>query len=77
MKYRCKTLSRKIAEDPVLPLLGWTKCVETIVDTGPTGRWAFYAMAVSFLWVFAEVIRQRAEETADDVQESIDGAVDD
>ena len=36
---RAKQLTRKIASSPVLPLLGITKAVETVIAGGPTGRW--------------------------------------
>jgi hypothetical protein len=35
---RAKQLTRKIASSPVLPLLGITKAVETVIAGGPTGR---------------------------------------
>jgi len=69
---RVKQLSTKLAASPVLPVLGYTKVAETIVAGGPTLNWAVYAVAVTFLWIFADDIQESAEEVTENVQGVVD-----
>ena len=69
---RVKQLSTKLASSPVLPVLGYTKVAETIVAGGPTLNWAVYAVAVTFLWIFADDIQRSAEEVTENVQDVVD-----
>ena len=69
MPGRARRLTTKFVASPVLPMLGWTKTVETLVAAGPTLRWGAYAIVVTLLWIYAEDIR----ETADDVVDEVDG----
>lgn len=69
---RVKQLSTKLASSPVLPVLGYTKVAETIVAGGPTLNWAAYAVAVTFLWIFADDIQRSAEEVTENVQDVVD-----
>ena len=73
IRQRSRTLLRKLMTSPTLPLLGWTKAVETIVAGGPTIRWAVYAGVVTLLWVLADSLQETATEVAD----AVDGTVDD
>lgn len=70
---RAKQLTRKVASSPVLPLLGITKAVETVIAGGPTGRWLAYAGLVTIVWVFAEDLQRRAEDATETVQDAVDG----
>lgn len=66
---RTRTLVRKLTASPTLPLLGWTKCVETLVAAGPTLRWAAYAGVVTLLWTVADQLAEAAEDVADDIND--------
>jgi hypothetical protein len=55
---------------PTLPLLGWTKCVETIVASGPTLRWAVYAAIVTTFWIVADWLAEAADDVSDTVDEA-------
>jgi hypothetical protein len=70
---RAKQLTRKVAASPVLPLLGITKAVETVIVGGPTTRWLAYAAIVTLVWVFAEDLQRRAEDATETVQDAVDG----
>ncbi|WP_436933678.1 hypothetical protein [Halovenus marina] len=71
-RQRIRSLSRKLTSSPTLPLLGWTKAVETIVATGPTRRWAAYAGLVTLLWVYADQLSEAADGVSDAVEEATD-----
>jgi len=71
---RIRTLTRELTASPTLPLLGWTKAVETIVAGGPTIRWAVYAGVVTLLWVSAKQITEAADDVSDAVEETVDDA---
>jgi hypothetical protein len=68
---RARRLVRKFAASPTLPILGWTKMVETLVAGGPTIRWAGYAFAVTLVWIYAEDIQTAADELADEAADTI------
>ena len=67
IRSRTHRLTRKFLSSPVLPALGWTKTVESIVAGGPVGNWIAYATVVTVLWVFAEQLQEQATEVVDDV----------
>ena len=64
-RQRIRGLTRKLTASPTLPLLGWTKCVETVVASGPTGRWAGYAALVTLVWIYADAIDDAVDEVTD------------
>lgn len=66
-RQRAKRLITKLLASPVLPVLGLTKCVETLVAGGPTLAWLGYSTLVTAIWVFADDIQQGLEELADEV----------
>lgn len=49
VRKRVRQLTTKFAVSPVLPMLGWTKVVETIVAGGSTGNWIGYAGLVTLV----------------------------
>lgn len=63
---RARRLGTKLAASPVLPILGWTKVVESAVAGGPIANWALYAALVTLLWVFADDIYEAVESATDD-----------
>jgi len=65
---RVRTLTRKLMSSPTLPLLGWTKCVETIVAAGPTLRWALYASIVTVVWIVADWVAEAADDAVDGLE---------
>lgn len=69
IRHRIRRLTTKLGSSPVLPVLGWTKAVETVVATGPTLRWVAYAVVVTGLWVAAEDLREAADDVAEEVTE--------
>ena len=64
-RQRARKLSRKIASSPVLPVLGITKAVETVIAGGPTLRWLAYALLVTIVWIYADDLQRRAFITGD------------
>lgn len=73
---RAKTLGKKAVYYPTVPLLGWTKTVETVVAGGPTLNWAAFAAVVTVVWTFAFVLYRRAKDTADDAADAVEDATD-
>jgi hypothetical protein len=73
---RAVNLGKKAVYYPTVPLLGWTKSVETVVAGGPTVRWGAFAALVTVVWVFAFVIYRHAREAADDADDALDGVTD-
>lgn len=52
---RVRTLTRKLTSSPTLPLLGWTKAVESLITSPETlVPWVGYATVVTAAWVFAD-----------------------
>lgn len=72
VRTRTRTLVRKLTSSPTLPLLGWTKAVETVVAAGPTLRWIAYAALVTAIWIAADWVAEAADDAVDDL-EAIDG----
>lgn len=73
-RQRVRRLSTKLASSPVLPVLGYTKTVESFVVGGPTPKWLAYSLLVTLVWVFADDLRRRADDLADGVQDAVDDA---
>jgi len=73
---RARKLTTKIASSPVLPLLGFTKFIETLIAGGPTLRWLAYSIIVTAIWVFADDLRRRAEDVTEAAQDAVDEATD-
>ena len=71
---RARKLSRKIASSPVLPVLGITKAVETVIAGGPTLRWVAYAVLVTLVWIYADDLQRRASEATEAAQDAVDDA---
>jgi hypothetical protein len=69
---RARRLLRKFAASPTLPILGWTKAVESLVAGGPLGRWLLYAALVTVLWTYAEDIQAAADDVVDEAATAID-----
>jgi len=79
VRSRCRSLTAKFTSDPVLPLLGWTKAVETVV-TGQTAllpRWTAYAATVTLLWVGGVYLWEQVEDAADAAADAVNDAADD
>lgn len=76
-RQRVRDLGRKLLASPTLPLLGWTKAVETIVASGPTTRWALYAGIVTLAWIYADSLQQTAGDAVDAAEDVVDEATED
>lgn len=75
-RQRIRQLLRKLTSSPTLPLLGWTKTVETIVATGPTMRWTHYSTVVTAIWVYAYELSAAADNVADAAEDAVEEATD-
>jgi hypothetical protein len=73
---RCRTLTRKLTASPTLPLLGWTKAVESVVAAGPTLRWLGYAALVTVVWVAGDALQRRADDVVDEATDAVEEATD-
>ena len=73
-RQRATQLGAKLASSPVLPMLGFTKFVESIVATGPTGAWFAYCVLVTLGWVFADDIQRNMDRAGDGLQENVERA---
>jgi hypothetical protein len=62
----------KIVSSPVLPVLGWTKTVETLVASGPTLNWTAYALFVTVVWAYADTIHNTVESAVDAADDTLD-----
>lgn len=51
---RTKRLATKVGASPVLPVLGWTKVLESVIAGGPTLTWAAAGVVASIWFVVAE-----------------------
>lgn len=51
---RLKRLTLKLGASPVVPVLGWSKVLESVVAGGPEGMWAVVAVVASGWYVVAE-----------------------
>ncbi|MUV59987.1 hypothetical protein [Halobacterium sp. CBA1126] len=71
---RVRTLTRKLASSPLLPVLGITKTVETVIAGGPTMRWVAYAVLVTGVWIYADDLQRRASEATEAAQDAVDDA---
>lgn len=69
---RAKQLITKLAASPLLPVLGITKVVETVVAGGPTVSWSAYVVLATVIYVFADDIQRRAEDIGEVAQEAAD-----
>ena len=65
-RQRARKLVVKLTASPMLPILGWSKVVESIIAAGPLGNWIAYAAIVTVLWVFADDIERAADEITDE-----------
>lgn len=71
-KERLTELLKNFTADPVLPMLGWTKAVESVVTSGPVLTWLVYSVILTALWVYADDIQRRAEQVSETVEEVTD-----
>lgn len=69
---RTRELSRKFFSSPTLPLLGWTKAVESVVTSGPILDWIVYAVLVTCVWIYADHLKRYVEDAADQAKETAD-----
>lgn len=78
VRSRVRSLTAKFTSDPVLPLLGWTKAVETVVrgDVALLPRWTAYAAAVTLLWVAGVYLWEQVEDAADAAADAVNGDAD-
>lgn len=74
---RARQLITKLAASPLLPVLGITKVVETVVASGPTVAWSAYAVLATAIYVFADEIQRRAEDLGEAAQDAVEEATDD
>ena len=51
---RINKLVVKITSSPMLPILGWSKCVESIIAGGDLISWIAYSIIITIVWVFAD-----------------------
>lgn len=65
-RQRARKLVVKLTASPMLPILGWSKVVESIIAGGPLVNWIAYAVVVTVLWVFADDIERAADEMTDE-----------
>jgi len=70
---RAKQLTTKFTSSPVLPMLGWTKVVESFVAGGPVANWAVYAGLVTLAWVYADDVQRRMDAAVDAAEDAVDG----
>lgn len=63
-KERSKELTAEVTSSPLLPILGWTKLIESVVASGPVLNWLVYAMALTVVYVFADELKRRMEYAA-------------
>jgi hypothetical protein len=66
-KERAKELTHQFTADPVLPMLGWTKAVESVVTGGPVLTWCLYAVIVTCAWIYADDLQRQASQAVDNV----------
>jgi uncharacterized membrane protein YdbT with pleckstrin-like domain len=64
-RQRARELAVKFTASPMLPILGWSKVVESIIAGGSLGNWVIYAVVVTVIWIFADDIERAAEEVVD------------
>jgi hypothetical protein len=76
-RQRARELTTKLAASPLLPVLGITKIVETVVAGGPIVAWCAYALIVTGIYVFADELRRRAEDLGEVAQDAVKEATDD
>lgn len=69
---RARQLTTKFLSSPLLPVLGWTKVVESVVASGPVHNWVVYAVAVTVLWIFADTIQEWSDQVTDQVEDEYD-----
>lgn len=60
-KRRCKKLTVKLTSSPMLPILGWSKCVESFVVGGELLAWIIYTVIITAIWVFADDISEATD----------------
>jgi len=65
-RQRARKLVVKLTASPMLPILGWSKVVESIIAGGPLVNWIVYAAIATVLWVFADDIERAADEITDE-----------
>lgn len=68
---RARQLIRKFAASPTLPILGWTKAVESLVAGGALGRWLLYASFVTFIWIYADALEAAADDVVDEATDTV------
>lgn len=58
---RCKKLIVKLTSSPMLPILGWSKCVESVVAGGELTSWIVYTLIITAVWIFADDITEATD----------------
>lgn len=71
-KKRAKELTKQFTADPVLPMLGWTKAVESVVVGGPVLTWCVYAVLITGVWIYADDLQRRAEQASENIAQMTD-----
>lgn len=72
-KRRWRELTTEVLSSPLLPILGWTKLVESMVVNGPVLNWLVYALVVTALYVFADELRRRLSDAAEHAESMVEG----
>jgi hypothetical protein len=70
---RLKRLAVKLGASPVLPVLAWSKVVESVVASGPLVAWSVAAVLASFWFVVAEDFVEYLSGVDQTIQEYLDG----
>jgi hypothetical protein len=69
---RLKRLGTKLGASPVLPVLAWSKVVESVVAGGPIVTWSAAAAVASLWFVIAEDFMEYVDQRADSLQNHFD-----
>jgi hypothetical protein len=64
-RQRLRRLGQKFVSSPVLPALGVTKLVETLVAGGPTANWLAFTGLATLAFVFGDELEQAVDEATD------------
>jgi len=71
-RQRARELAVKFTASPMLPILGWSKVVESVIAGGPLPNWILYAVVVTIIWIFADDIDRAAEDIEQAAEEVVD-----
>lgn len=64
-RQRARRLLRKFVASPVLPALGVTKMVETVVAGGPLLNWLAFTTVAALAYVFGDELEQAVDNATD------------